>query len=199
MNGRHLLADFGDADRLHELAPGEYLFRRGDRARAAYAVESGRVHLVRAQASGSELTLQRVHPGASFAEASLFSASHHCDARAEIRSRVAAYSSSRLVAALEGDPELALTWARRLADQVRRQRALLEVRSIASADERILAYLNLTADQKGELSLPSLRALASELGLAEETVYRAVPRLERDGRLLRRGPTLRLARAQRPT
>ena len=192
MSPRHLLADFGEPDRHRELAPGEYLFRRGDRARAAYAVESGRVRLVRAQETGSELTLQRVHPGSSFAEAALFGPTHHCDARAEIRSRVAVYSAPRLAEALERDPELALAWARRLAEQVRHQRALLEVRSIASAEERILAYLTLGSDAAGELQLPSLRALASELGLAEETVYRAVARLERSERIARRGSALRL-------
>lgn len=195
MSGRNLLAEFGEPDRRKELGRGDYLFRRGDRARAVYRLEAGRVHLVRALESGSELTLHRVHPGTSFAEAALFGAAHHCDARAEIPSRVASFSIARVKAALESDSRLVLAWTRRLAEQVRDQRALLEVRSIASAEERLLAWLALSPGQ----GPPTLRALAAELGLAEETVYRAVGRLERQGLIRRRGAALGLVEARRST
>jgi CRP-like cAMP-binding protein len=193
MGRQHLLSDFGEPDRHRDLRKGEYLFRRGDAVFGAFVLESGRVELVRAQQSGAELALHRVHPGASFAEAAVFGASYHCDCRAEIASRLAVYSSARVASALQADPTLALAWARRLADQVRDQRALLEVRSLASAGDRILAYLGLPAQEAGGAEPPSLRALAAELGLAEETVYRAVARLEREGAIVRRGAALRLA------
>ncbi len=192
MNRQHLLSDFGEPDRRRDLNKGEYLFRRGDEVFGAFLLEAGRVEMVRAQESGNELALHRVHPGASFAEAAVFSTDYHCDCRAEIASRVAVYSSARVASTLEADPALALAWARRLADQIRDQRALLEVRSVASAGDRILAYLRLPTHEPG-VEPPSLRALAAELGLAEETVYRTVARLEREGSIVRRGAALRVS------
>lgn len=192
MRRQNLLASFGPPDRGGELSKGEYLFRRGDEATGAFVLEDGRVELVRAQESGSELTLHRVYPGASFAEAALFSSRYHCDCRAPLPSRVAVYSRSRVATALGENPRLAYDWARQLADQVRYQRTLLEVRSIAAAEERIVAYLQMPGHD-GYVEPPSLRALAAELGLAEETVYRAVARLAGAGRVVRAGSTLRLS------
>lgn len=194
MKREHLLADFGPPDRSQELQAGDYLFRRDDDAHGAFVLESGHVQLIRALESGNELTLHRVYPGSSFAEAALFNSTYHCDCRAPVVSRVAVYSISRLTASFAHDPRLALTWAHRLADQVRHQRTLLEVRAIASAEERIVAYLRMPAHEGSAVELPSLRALAAELGLAEETVYRAVSRLVSAGRVERMGATLWLGR-----
>ncbi len=190
---RHLLADFGEPDRRRELRRGEYLFRRDDEVVGAYALETGRVQLARALESGGELVLHRVYPGGSFAEASLSGERYHCDCRAEMASRVAVYEKERVNRALEASSGLALAWARRLSEQVRDQRALLEVRSVASASDRIVAYLSLPRHEAQGVELPSLRALAAELGLAEETVYRAVARLEAEGRIVRDGSALRLS------
>ena len=200
MSRDHLLSDFGVPDLHRALGKGDFLFRRGDETWGVFVLEVGRIELVRAQASGTELTLHRAYPGASFAEAALFSARYHCDCRARIPSRVAVYSRDRITAALAGDPKLTLAWARRLAGQVRDQRALLEVRSITRAQDRILAYLQLPFRDGADTELPSLRSLASELGLAEETVYRSVARLERAGKIERHGRMLRLSdRLQSPT
>ena len=190
---QHLLSHFGEPDRRRELGRGEYLFRREDEVVGAFVLESGRVQLLRALESGGELILHRVHPGSSFAEAALFGDRYHCDCRSQAASRVAVYSKERVMSAVAADPALALAWARGLAEQVRDQRALLEVRSVASAAARIVAFLSLPGNAGG-VEPPSLRALAAELGLAEETVYRAVARLEREGLISRRGASLRLVR-----
>ena len=67
-------------------------------------------------------------------------------------------------------------------------RALLELRSIKRADERILAYLDLL-EALGEVWGPDrpLRAVASELGLVPESLYRALARLERQNKIRREG------------
>src|SRR3954469_10683504 len=70
----------GLAIHRRKFAPGHVLFERGTPVQAMYRVVDGLVELVRYGADGAKLVLQRAGPGAVVAEASLFSASYHCDA-----------------------------------------------------------------------------------------------------------------------
>jgi CRP-like cAMP-binding protein len=63
-----------------KLNAGEALFRLGDEAAGLCEVVSGRVRLARVDRSGQEIVLYVAGPGETLAEASLFSASYHCDA-----------------------------------------------------------------------------------------------------------------------
>ena len=193
MKAPDLLSLFGRPDRVRELERGEYLFRRDDPASGCFRLEAGRARLVRAHASGHELTLHELFEGSTFAEAAVFGRRFHCDCRADSASRVAVFDRRRVRSALESDPGLALEWAEHLARQVRDQRALLEIRSIPSARERVLSYLEWrSGGTPAEVELNSLRALATALGLADETVYRTVRRLVEDRLIERDRSRLRL-------
>src|SRR5713226_4911862 len=55
------------------LAPGQSLFRSGDRTAGIYEVLRGEVQMVRVDASGREIILYAASAGEIFAEAALFS------------------------------------------------------------------------------------------------------------------------------
>src|SRR5207244_1397900 len=67
---------------------GAMLFRRGDPALAVYVIEHGRVAMIRHSPDGRRVVLLTAASGESFAEAALFSDVYHCDAIAEVPTRV---------------------------------------------------------------------------------------------------------------
>lgn len=175
-----------------ELARGELLFRTGDEARALYFVERGRLRLERPLADGFLLTLHVAHPGETFAEAALFGERYHCDAVAETASRVAVYPKAAVLAALARDPGFAQRLTALLADQVRTLRALLEIRNVRRADERVLQYLRFRALAGDPAVDRPARSIAAEVGLTQETLYRALRRLKNQGLIHRDGRRIRL-------
>lgn len=175
------------ASTLRRLAPGEALFRQGDRAAAIFAVERGRLLLVRQTADGRTLTLHTARAGELFAEASLFSDIYHCDAVAAAPAAVRVYPKRQLLGAIRRDPKLAEAFLALLARQVQSLRARLEQRNIRSARERVLRHLALAADGGGRVVRlgGTLMDLAAEIGLTHEALYRTLAALERDGAIAR--------------
>jgi CRP-like cAMP-binding protein len=124
------------------LDAGEMLFTTGDPVRSLFVVDKGQLRLLRHTASGATLTLHVARTGEAFAEASLFSPTYHCDAAADVRSTVMAYSKLTLLAALREDPGAALALTAHLARQVHMLRGQIELLNIRPARERVLAYLH---------------------------------------------------------
>ena len=91
---------------IRELASGEELFSQGARARAIFALESGRLRLLRRTVDGHLVVLHRARAGELFAEAALFSETYHCDAVAAAPSRVRTYQKNDVLAALRAHPDL---------------------------------------------------------------------------------------------
>ena len=168
---------------VRDLAPGEMVFRQGDSASAIFAVEQGRVRLVRHTVDDHRVALHTARAGELFAEAALFSDIYHCDAAADVPSRVRVLSKSKLLAAFDEDPQVAKRFMAILARQVMTLRTRLEQRSIRSARERILQHLALLAGEDGStVQLEgTLIDLAAEIGLTHEVLYRNLAALERDG------------------
>lgn len=195
-----LLVDDVVAVPRRELARGETLFRQGDAPRGLHIVELGRVRLLRYTAAGERVTVHVARAGESFAEAALFSPRHHCDAVADVRSRVAVVPRAGVDAALAADPRLALELAARLAAQVQELRTRLELRNVRRALERVRLYLALLAAPDGALPHDRpLADLASDIGLTPEAFYRALGELKAAGRLRGHGRTLRMvARPREP-
>jgi CRP/FNR family transcriptional regulator, dissimilatory nitrate respiration regulator len=100
-----LACEAGSVVRL--LAPGELLFRQGDRAAAIYKVESGRLRLIRRTVDDHLVILHTARRGEFFAEASLFAEAYHCDAVAAAQSGVRVYPKAIVMDALRTDPALA--------------------------------------------------------------------------------------------
>jgi CRP-like cAMP-binding protein len=181
--------------RRRALAAGEALFRQGDRALAIYAVESGRLRLVRHTVDDRLAVLHTARAGELFAEAALFASTYHCDAVAAAPAAVRIYPKRDLLAAFRADAVLAERFMAQLARQIHGLRARLEERNIRSARERVLHHLALAADRATRrVALDgTLVDLAAELGLSHEALYRTLAALEREGSIVRSREAITLA------
>ncbi len=188
------LAELG---RERDLRRDEILFRQGDRASSVFWVSRGRLRLDRHLTSGRVVTLSVARAPATIAEASLFSSRYHCRAIAEIASSVTVVPKARVLGLLEKDPSFALSMVRALATEVRTLRRLLELRNVRPASARLLDYLALRQDRGESTADRPLAALATELGLTPEALYRILARLEREGVIRRRGREIALTGQER--
>jgi CRP-like cAMP-binding protein len=176
------------------LAAGEALFRSGDRAIGLVVVRQGALELRRVSPDGRVAVLHRAGPGETFAEAALFETAHHCDGIAVMASEVTIHAAAALRGA--ADAQLAWSLARHLAARLVAERARAERLTLPRAEDRILDLLWSLPEAADGTRRPgrSWKALAAELGLTHEAVYRALARLERAGRLARRGGGVLLPR-----
>ena len=182
---------------LKSLEQGEYLFQKGDSATHVYTVLDGSVRLVRYSLAGHAISMHTARPGDSFAEASLFSPCYHCDAEAILPATVACYAKEKILAILQAHPEKSLSLIGLLSRQVRSLRALLEVRSIRSARDRILHYLLLQADPETMTVKVSGtgKDMAQDLAMAHETFYRTLAKLEKEGKIHRTASTIKIIKS----
>jgi CRP-like cAMP-binding protein len=177
----------------------EVVFRQGTPASHLYVVDRGRVRLLRHTATGRALTLHVAEAGELFAEGALFSKVYQCDAVADEASSVRSLGKAELTGYLSDSPALGLELLERVTRQLHRARALVELRAIRSAEERVLHHLLLSVPPHGrevEFRRP-LTEIATELGLTHESYYRCLTKLVRDGSIERQGRRIRLL--ERPT
>jgi CRP/FNR family transcriptional regulator, dissimilatory nitrate respiration regulator len=177
---------------IHLLAPGELLFRQGDRAAAIYKVESGRLRLIRRTVDDHLVILHTARRGEFFAEASLFADAYQCDAVAAVQSRVRVYQKAMVMDALRTKPVLAEAFMARLAHQLQEIRARMELRNIRSARERVLQYLRLRVHNRSIAVEGQLQDIAAEIGITREALYRTLAALEAEGCLTRMGTAILL-------
>jgi CRP-like cAMP-binding protein len=178
------LDDVRPARRL--LSAGETLFLTGERITHLFAVEAGRVDLLRHMPDGSAIKLQSAGPGELLAEASLFSQTYHCDAEGAGDSALLAFSKPVIVKALADRPQTALALLGHFAGRLQGLRARTALLAIKSAHERVLAWLQLQPSGEGAVAIDRpWTQIAGEIGLTHEAVYRALARLEREGAIAR--------------
>jgi len=151
--------------------PGETIFLQGDPVRYIFFISAGAVELVRHQASGAPLVIQRANPGAILAEASLESACYHCAASAVANSTIWAVSKSDLLRRMAENPNLALAFVRRLAHELQNARFQAEVLSMKTVAARLDGWVAWRGylPPKGEWV-----GLAAELGVSPEALYREI-------------------------
>ena len=182
-----LPAAIRERSRVRELVAEEVLFRQGDRALAIFEIEHGRLRLIRNTIDSHRVVLHTARAGELFAEAALFSGTYHCDAVADVASRVRAYPKRELLSLFRADPLAGERFMAALAHQVHGLRARLEERNIRSARERLLHHLALCAGADGR-TMPlegTLMDLAAEIGLTHEALYRTLSELEKEGAIRR--------------
>lgn len=180
--------------RERHLVRGDHLFRQGDNVESICLVRHGRIKLIRHTPDGHESILQVAMPGDLVAEASLFSEVYHCSAVVEsAAAELCSFDKRSLIRALAEDAGAAMEVAELFARRIRRLRALMEIRNIRSARDRIYSYLELNADAARRVHLHlCLKDMAHELGLAHETFYRNLKLLEQEGRIIRKVEQIRL-------
>lgn len=176
----------------HALVAGEALFRQGDAAAALFLVVEGRLRLVRQTVDHRKVVIHTARAGDLFAEAALFSSTYHCDAVADVPSKVRIFPKRHVLEAVRSDPKLAEKFMALLAREVQALRTRLEQRNIRSARDRVLQHLALAAGHDGRTVrlAGTLMDLAAEIGLSHEALYRTLSALEIDGLLTRTAQAL---------
>jgi len=182
---------------LSALPKGAHVFRQGDGARAIFFVLEGEVQLCRFGRRGERVVLHRARAGEYFAEASLAGKRYHCHAVVSRAARLLEVPAARFRRVLQRDPDFAQRWIALLSRHLQGARARAERVALNGAEERIRHFLATQGSGPAcEVELRgSLIDLAAELGLAHETLYRTIARMERARRIERRGNRLRLGGA----
>lgn len=151
---------------------GEFVFHRGADVQAVHLIRDGAVNLIRHQASGSALILQRATTGSVLAEASIFSASYHCDAIAVAPTRTRSVKKSTIRSNLLQSRNFSEAWLTHLAREVQAARLRCEILSLKTVAERLDAWIAWQDDRfpaKGEW-----KTVATEIGTTPEALYREI-------------------------
>jgi CRP-like cAMP-binding protein len=166
------------------LAAGRPVFRRGEPVRHLFLIESGLVHLVRYQEDGTPTVMQRAQPGDILAEASLFASQYHCDAAAMAAARLRRISVADIRRSMSDDPLFAQACAEHFAHEVQRMRVRSEILGMKKVSARLDAWLSLRPlPPRGEWS-----ALADDIGVTREALYRELARRRPAPRAFRSNP-----------
>jgi CRP-like cAMP-binding protein len=183
----------GLAPTPRRISAGDTLFRKGDATIGIFYVTEGRLRMQRVTPDGGTVTQHVARPGEMFAEASLFSERYQCDVVAEMDSMVWLYPKNELTQRLRGDLESLWSLTAGLARNLHGLRQRYELKQIRSASQRVLQLLRLHCDEAGVYSTTGvLKDMAAELGLTHEALYRALAKLEREGRVERSSGALRV-------
>jgi len=158
---------------------GETLFRQGDAVRGMFFLASGEIKLARHTENGETISIHRAMAGETFAEASLFSETYHCNAIARMPGRIIEIDRHILVDVFHRDAEFALAIAARFAGQVQTYRRRIELLAIRSAEDRVLDAV------RDGLLVSDIKTFSTTIGLTHEATYRALAALVRKGHLVK--------------
>ena len=171
--------------RLVSLAAGATLFRHGDKARALYLLVQGQLKLFRTSASGDEMIVDLLEPGATFAESRAFLEHPHfhvsCAALGE--AEVAAVDLSTFVTVLHASVDTCLLLLRRMSERAERQIDHIDRLALQSGTGRVAGYL-LAQLPPGRDEYPLQVAkgvMASRLAIRAETLSRILKQLRAEG------------------
>jgi CRP/FNR family transcriptional regulator, dissimilatory nitrate respiration regulator len=170
------------------LTAGQSLFHQGDRTRAIFVVISGQIRLMHYTDAGRSIKHYEVRTGESFAEAALFNEVYDCSAIADVPSRIATFPKQAFLSTLRQHPELSEGLIAQLAQRFHQAKVLLTLRSIRSARDRVLHYLEIEAYPNGKtINLnQSLKDIAEEIGLSQESLSRVLSQLQKEGVISRK-------------
>jgi CRP-like cAMP-binding protein len=175
------------------LQKGETLFNQGDAVERIYLVNKGKLKLIRNTIDGTPVVLHVGLSGETIAEASLFSDQYHCSAQADVASTLQSVNKQKLLEHLHNNPQQMKQLLAVFSRQVRDLRAINEIKNIRSAEERILAYIRCNINETRVMKLElSLKELAHNIGLAHETFYRELKKLEDKGVIHREKQIIKL-------
>jgi len=173
---------------LKDLAVGEILFAQREPVEAAFILELGQIQLLHYTEDGQQIHHYTVQGGESFAEVALFHDYYLCTAIASAPSRVLVLPKQPYLTALTKHPDLAEAFMAQLAHRLHENKLLLQLRSIRSAQKRVLHYLRLNVQADGitvNLNRP-LKLIAHDLGLTPEALSRALKQLHKQ-RIINKG------------
>lgn len=162
-------------------AQGDTVFAQGKATGGVFRVRSGAVAMRRVTPDGDTVLVRKAVTGEVFAEASLFTSRYHCDAVCVQDSVIEKVSKKAVLDALGNDPAFALAFCALMAHSIHHARQLIELVALSSAEERVLAALQLG------LLTGTISELAERIGLTQATCYRALNALAGAGRVVKVG------------
>lgn len=170
------------------LPAGKLLFHQGDLTRAIFVVISGQISLIHFTEAGRSIKHYEVRAGESFAEAALFNEVYDCAAVADVPSRVATFPKQAFLLTLRSYPDLSEVLMVQLARRFHEIKILLELRSIRSARDRVLRYLEIASHPHGKTVnlAKSLKDIAEDVGLSHEALSRVLSQLQKEGVITRK-------------
>ncbi len=193
------LTQIAQASRLVTVRAGDLVFREGQACDGFYVLAEGSVRLYKIGPDGRERTLHLVRPPHAFAEAVMFAAgSYPAFATAVEESRLILVRRTPFLRILREQPDTALrlfaslsAWMHRLLDTIENETflnargklanyLLREARHQRAGDGPCLTELNHPVPCSIELNQPK-KDIASQLGMAPETLSRALNVLEARG------------------
>ena len=171
----------------------ESLFLQNSQADSLFFLEKGRIKLIRDTEDGKPLVIHIAYAQETFAEASMFASNYHCNAVSDTASIVRVYSKKDIKKYLENNNNAMMDLLSLYTKQVRGLRLLNEIKSINSAYDRVLTFLNSEADNNLEINFSySLKDMSQKLGLAHETFYRTLKQLELDGKIVKNSNCIKI-------
>ena len=182
------LGQIAQAARLRRVRRKELVFVEGDTADRFYFVVDGRVKIVKRGRLGKEQILNMIPPGESFAEAAMFAGGKFpASAEAVTDAELIYFPRTDFTAILRKNPELSMRMLASLSRFCRHFLDLLEDLSLKSAPARVAGYFlsrfhnkMLKPGEAFDLGI-SKGELASQLGIANETLSRTLRKFKDDG------------------
>ncbi|MBE9013130.1 Crp/Fnr family transcriptional regulator [Pseudanabaenaceae cyanobacterium LEGE 13415] len=166
---------------------GQVIFREGEPADLLYFLDSGQVRLLHYTSAGKAVDHYRIEAGEFFSEVVLFLDNYACTAIAERRSRIAAIPTTAFLAELRRNSELSARSMSQMARRLHITKIVLELRSLRSARERVLRYLQnmiplVGEPERSQIQLTrSFRSIAGDLGISPEVFSRTLRQLQEEG------------------
>ena len=181
---------------VQNMAKGQRLFRKGDRADYLYLIQQGRFQEISYPDDKTMTVLQILNQGDTLGEISLLFDNYSSTAIAKVDSQVVAYPKAILLETLNQYPLLMVEIITILCQKIYELQMRLEWHNISLADRRVLEYLNYQLQKitrnNQEQSLTStvildapLQEIAAELGFVPGTLSRALAKLEAEQKISR--------------
>lgn len=173
----------------HSLACGERLFSQDEPANAFFIACGGSVKLFRGSAQGLEKIMRLVRNGQSFAESVLFTEPPRYPVHAEAvtASLLAAVDREAYLALLRESFDSCRAVMAQMVNRIQAHWDEIEMLSLHSSEARVARYLlnlhsNRCETSTTPIQLPTRKVLiAAQLGLAPETLSRALHSLRENG------------------
>lgn len=121
-----------DGANYQNLVAGQVVFHHRDSAKYLFALEIGRIRLVRYTCEGNLVVFEIVRAGESFAESALFTELYHCNTVVEVPSRVICYPKTAVWEVWQNNSDLALSFLRRFDRKSQSLKTLLELLSYSA-------------------------------------------------------------------
>lgn len=165
---------------------GEIVYSPESFRRAIGFVKSGSVSAI--TNNSQQMVMKRIFVGNCFGAAAVFGTAdtYVSTVSAAADAEICFITEETLVSLFEKHPVTAVNYIAFLSDRIRFLNKKLSVISCSDAENTVLKYLTLSADDNGYAVIPvSMTELAKMLGLGRASLYRSLDVLEKRGSIIR--------------